>query len=430
MENGRIKVDYLSRLEGEAALDVTILNGQITDLQLNVFEPPRFFQSFLVGRKYHELPEIVARICGICPVSYQMTALAAIEQAFAVQISEQTRKLRKLYALSQFIQSHALHIYMLAAPDFLGYESVISMASAYPEEVKRALRLKRLGNDLTALIGGREVHPVTPQIGGFSDLPSGKSLQAIAKRLAAAMEEAMDTARLIGQLSVPAVAWDLTYVALSDRQEYAVNDGRLVSNRGLDIDPADYRDYLQERHVSHANALHSAMDNGSSFLVGPLARVNLNFARLSPLAKEAAALTGVSFPTNNPFHSVAARAAELVHSIEESLQIIEELGEPRRENGGYIVRAGCGAAITEAPRGILSHSYCFNEQGVVLEADIVAPTSRNVHNIEDGLRLFIAQHLELPEDDLRLKCEMFIRNYDPCFSCSVHFLKLRVHRKC
>jgi coenzyme F420-reducing hydrogenase alpha subunit len=427
MENARIKVDYLSRLEGEAALDVTVRDGQIAELQLNVFEPPRFFQSFLVGRKYFELPEITARICGICPVSYQMTALSAIEQAFDVRISEQTQGLRKLYALSQYIQSHALHIYMLAAPDFLGFESAISMASAYPEEVKRALRLKRVGNDLTAMIGGREVHPVTPRIGGFSDLPSGTALQAIAARLEAALPEAMETAKLVGQLAVPDVEWDLTYVALSDPQEYAINGGRLVSNKGLDIDPADYRAYLQERHIKHSNALHSSTGSGSSFLVGPLARVNLNFARLSPSAKEAAELTGVTFPSNNPFHSAAARAVELVHSVEESLQLIAKLGEPQQENGGYIVRAGCGAAVTEAPRGILSHSYCFNEQGVVLEADIVAPTSRNVNNIEDGLRLFIPQHLNLPQEELTLKCEMFIRNYDPCFSCSVHFLKLRMH---
>jgi len=426
MENARIKVDYLSRLEGEAALDVTVRDGQITDLQLNVFEPPRFFQSFLVGRKYFELPEITARICGICPVSYQMTALAAIERAFDVRVSEQTRRLRKLFALSQYIQSHALHIYMLAAPDFLGFESAISMASAYPEEVKRALRLKRLGNDLTALIGGRDVNPVTPRIGGFSDLPSGEALQVMAKRLEAALPEAIETARLVGQLAVPDVQWDLTYVALSDPKEYAINEGRLVSNKGLDIDPADYRDYLRESHIKHSNALHSSTD-GTSFLVGPLARVNLNFARLSESAKKAAELTGVTFPSDNPFHSAAARAVELVHSVEESLQLIAALGEPEQENGGYIVRAGCGAAVTEAPRGILSHSYCFNEQGVVLEADIVAPTSRNVNNIEDGLRLFIPQHLDLPEKELTLKCEMFIRNYDPCFSCSVHFLKLRLH---
>lgn len=427
MSNRTLKVDYLSRLEGEAALDVRLTNGTIESLELNVFEPPRFFQSFLIGRKYGELPEITARICGICPVSYQMTSINAIEKAFDVEVSEQTRLLRKLFALSQYIQSHALHVYMLAAPDFLGYESVITMAADFPAEVTRALELKRLGNDLTALIGGREVHPVTPRIGGFSDLPSGEALRRISERLEKALEAGMATADLVGKLAVPSMAWDFTSVALSDKAEYAINGGRLISDGGFDIDPADYREHLREEHISHSHALHSSL-GGDSFLVGPLARVNLNFNRLSPKAKEAAVLTGVSFPSKNPFHSAAARAVELVHSIEESREIIEELGEPVPEKSGYIVRPGCGAAITEAPRGILSHSYCFNELGVVEQADIVAPTSRNVKNMEEGLRRFIPQHLDLSDEELTQKCEMFIRNYDPCFSCSVHFLKLRINR--
>ncbi|EEG78430.1 Ni/Fe hydrogenase subunit alpha [Dethiobacter alkaliphilus] len=427
MTNRSIKVDYISRLEGEAALDVNLVNGTIESLKLNVFEPPRFFQNFLVGRKYRELPDITARICGICPVSYQMTSINAIEHAFDVEVSEQTRLLRKLFALSQFIQSHVLHVFMLAAPDFLGYESVISMAEDFPDEVKLALDLKRLGNDITALIGGREVHPVTPRVGGFSDLPSQEALKQAAERLEAALEGGMAAAKLVGGLSVPDMSWDFTSVALSDKKEYAVNGGRLVSDNGLDIDPADYREFLHEAHVSPSHALHSSL-SGNSFLVGPLARVNLNFDRLSGKAKEAAALTGVSFPSKNPFHSVDARVAELVHSIEESLEIIDALGKPVPEKNGYIVRPGCGAAITEAPRGILSHSYCFNELGVVEEADIVAPTSRNVKNMEEGLRRFIPEHLDLSDEELTLKCEMYIRNYDPCFSCSVHFLKLRINR--
>lgn len=428
MSSRTIKVDYLARVEGEAGLNVTLVNGKIESLKLNVFEPPRFFQSFLVGRKYWELPEITARICGICPVSYQMTAIHAIENAFELKISEQTRMLRKLFALSQFIQSHTLHIFMLAAPDFLGYESVISMATDFPDEVKMALKLKRLGNDLTALIGGREVNPVTARVGGFSDLPTKEALRQVAVRLEEALEDGLAAAQLIGKLAVPEMSWDFTSVALSDSKEYAVNGGRLLSDAGLDIDPALYRQHFKESHLSHSSALHSSLDE-SSFLVGPLARVNLNFDRLSAKGKEAARLTGVSFPSKNLFHSVAARAAELVHSIEEAREIIERLGQPVQENGGYIVRSGCGAAITEAPRGTLSHSYCFNEQGVVEEADIVAPTSRNVNNMEEGLRRFIPEHLHLSDEELTLKCEIFIRNYDPCFSCSVHFLKLQINRK-
>ncbi len=426
MSGKHIRVDYLARVEGEAALDVRVRDGSITSLQLNVFEPPRFFQGFLVGRKYDEVPGIVSRICGICPVSHQLTSIMAIEDAMGVKVSRQTRDLRKLFALSQYIQSHALHIYLLAAPDFLGYESVLSMVPDHLQVVARALKLKRLGNDLTTLIGGREVHPVTAVVGGFTAIPSRADLLSIRERLVKAKADGLATIELIASLSLPDFQWDTEHVALTADGEYAVNAGRLLSNKGLDIPVWEYRGHIKEKHVPHSHALHSYIEGRGSFLVGPLARVNLNMARMMPEARQAAMDSGV-FPSLNPFHSALARAVELVHSIEESILLIDRL-EPVEEERDYVIQAGEGFAITEAPRGILYHSYRINDQGVVEAADIVSPTAHNVHNMEQDLWRFVPTVLDLPEEEATLKCEMVIRNYDPCFSCSAHFLKMKVDR--
>ncbi|MCL5038799.1 MAG: Ni/Fe hydrogenase subunit alpha [Firmicutes bacterium] len=428
MSSLRVKVDYLARVEGEGALDIRVHNGEIAELKLKIYEPPRFFEGFLVGRKYDEVPGIVSRICGICPASHQLTAIQAIEDAFGIKVSSQTRDLRKLLALSQWIQSHSLHIYMLALPDFLGYESVLTMAADHLPAVQRALKLKRLGNDLTALIGGREVHPVTATVNGFTSLPSKKDLKAIAERLEEARPDALETVKLCASLELPDFSWEAEHVALRSEEGYAINEGRLVSTEGLNIAPWEYRNHIKERHIPHSNALHSYIEGRGSFLVGPLARVNLNYERLSPGAQEAARAVGVNFPDFNPFRGIVARSLELYHSIEESLAIIDRL-ELAQEDTSYAVRAGQGFAITEAPRGSLYHSYKINEHGIIEKADIVSPTAHNVHNIEEDLRRFVPQVLDLSEEEATLKCETVIRNYDPCISCSAHFLKMRVVRE-
>lgn len=427
MTEQAIRVDYIARVEGEGALKIKVKDNQITELQLKIFEPPRFFQGFLVGRKFDEVPGIVSRICGICPASHQITSIQALEDALGIEPSQQTKDLRLLLALSQWIQSHTLHIYFLALPDFLGYESAIAMAKDHLTEVKRALKLKRLGNDLTALVGGREVHPVTPTIGGFTSVPSRKELQAIGERLQEARADALATIDLVTSLNIPAFERDCEHIALSADDTYAVNGGRLVSTKGLNIPAWQYRNHIKERHIPHSNALHSYVEGRGSFLVGPLARVNLNMDKLSPEARKIAESTGI-FPTFNPFYSILARAIEVLHSIDACLELIERL-DPQPEDIAYTVQAGQGFAITEAPRGSLYHSYRINDQGIIEEADIVSPTAHNVANMEEDLRAFVPSVLDLPLEEATLKCEMVIRNYDPCISCSVHFLRLEIERE-
>ncbi|MGI9861651.1 Ni/Fe hydrogenase subunit alpha [Moorella naiadis] len=422
-----IRVDYIARVEGEGALKIKVKDDNINELQLRIFEPPRFFQGFLVGRRYDEVPGIVSRICGICPASHQLTAIQALEDALGVTVSQQTKDLRLLLALSQWLQSHTLHIYFLALPDFLGYESAIALAQDHLPAVQRALELKRLGNDLTMLVGGREVHPVTPTIGGFTSVPSRQELQAIGERLAVARAEALTTIDLIASLSIPTLERDCEHVALSDANSYAVNSGRLVSTKGLNIPAWQYRSHIKEHHLEHSNALHSYIEGRGSFLVGPLARVNLNLEKLTPVARKLAKEAGV-FPTANPFYSALARAIELLHSIDACLALIDRL-DPRPEDVPYTVQSGQGFAITEAPRGVLYHSYRLNDQGLIAEADIVTPTAHNAASMEEDLRVFAPGVLNLPLEEATLKCEMVIRNYDPCISCSVHFLRLEIERE-
>lgn len=422
-----IQVDYIARVEGEGALKIKVKDGNITELQLRIFEPPRFFQGFLVGRRYDEVPGIVSRICGICPASHQITAIQALEDALGIEVSQQTKDLRLLLALSQWIQSHTLHIYFLALPDFLGYESAIAMAKDHLPAVQRALELKRLGNDLTMLVGGREVHPVTPTIGGFTSVPTRQELQAIGERLAVARADALATIDLVASLTVPILERDNEHVALSSPDHYAVNEGRLISTKGLDIPVWQYRNHIKERHLEHSHALHSYIEGRGTFLVGPLARVNLNLDKLTPAARKIVRETGV-FPTFNPFYSALARSIELLHSIDVCLTLIDRL-DPQPETVPYIVQAGQGFAITEAPRGVLYHSYRLNDQGLIEEADIVTPTAHNVASMEEDLRVFAPGVLDLPLEEATIKCEMVVRNYDPCISCSVHFLRLEIERE-
>lgn len=418
----------MARVEGEASLSLDVEDGQFKGMTLDIYEPPRFFQGFLIGRKFDEVPDIVARICGICPAAHELTAIAALESAMGIQVSQEVKDLRRMLALAQDIQSHALHIYMLALPDFLGYESALAMAAKHGEEVRRALRLKKLGNDFTELIGGRSVHPVTPVVGGFSHMPTRGELQAMGERLEAALEDAMATARLVAGLKLPEfIRGNVEHVALRHPTDYPVNEGRMISTKGLDISPAEYRQHIREWQLPPSHALWSTIIGRSCFTVGPLARLNLNMDRLSPKAREALALTGHSFPDFNGFASIIARAVELVQFIEDSLTLIRRYAG-RPEEIVRQMRAGSGAAFSEAPRGVLYHSYAVNAQGIIEAADIVPPTSHNAHAMEHDLREYAPTILDLPEPEIALKCEMMIRNYDPCFSCSAHFLKLNLRR--
>jgi len=425
----KIKVDYMARVEGEAALDITVSNGEIVDLKLNVFEPARFFESFLIGRKFDEVPEIAARICGICPVSHILTSIQAIEDALEIVPSGETMRLRKLLALSQWIQSHTLHTYMLALPDYFGYQSVLDMIPEHRELVEQALRLKRLGNDLTVAIGGREVHPVTPVVGGFTHVPPRDVIKDLIKRFKEARKDAQNMVEIAAQIELPDFTRDFEYVALtSPPQEYPIISGFIASNKGLKFKKNEYRKNIHEVHVSHSNALHSFVKGRSSFMVGPLARVNLNYDLLAGEARRAAERNGLKFPSMNPFYSIPARAVEVVHSIETCIDLLEDL-KLKAEQIPAVPKDGTGFGIGEAPRGLLYHSYKINKKGEIVEADIVSPTAHNAFNIENDLKEFVPKFISLPKEEIQLKCEMLVRAYDPCFSCSAHFLKINIRER-
>jgi len=425
-----VKVDYMARVEGEGALDIVVEGGEITHLQLRIFEPPRFFEAFLQGRGFQEAPDITARICGICPVAYQMSSVHAMEKILGINITPAIHTLRRLFYCAEWIESHALHVYMLHAPDFLGYESAIAMA-ADPElkpVVERGLRMKKIGNALLALIGGREVHPVSACVGGFYRAPRRHEVLAFKDDLAWGLQAAIDTVAWTASLPFPAFAPDYEFVALSHPDEYPMNMGRVVSSKGLDIPMEAFPDYFTEVHVAHSNALHAHRVGGGSYQVGPLARVNLNLDKLSPAAQEALRKSGVPFPNNNPFVSIVARAVELVHAFEEALQIVETYEQPKPSRQPAAALAGEGCHITEAPRGILYHHYRLNEAGFIQEAQLIPPTSQNLKRMEDDLWAFVPDVLALPEEEATLRCEQLIRSYDPCISCATHFLKLNIQQ--
>ena len=429
MKTRTIKVDYLARVEGEGALYVRIKGDRVVDVKLKIFEPPRFFEAFLRGRGYDEVSDITARICGICPVAYQMSAVHAIEDAFGIKVDGQLRALRRLIYCGEWIASHALHIFMLHAPDFLGYEDVVGMAKDHPEVVQRGLQLKKAGNEIMALIGGREIHPINVRVGGFYKTLARGDFTALREHLERARDEAIEVVRWTAGLPIPEFEQNYEFVALRHAEEYPFNEGLIVSNQGLDIEPREYDDHFTEEHVEHSNALHCVLRKRGAYAVGPLARYNLNFDRLSPLAQAAARDAGLSERCRNPFQSIIVRAIEVLYAFDEALRLIDQYDAPDRPAVAIAPRAATGYACTEAPRGLLYHSYQIDDEGKILEAKIVPPTSQNQKTIENDLWALVPRHLDLSQSDLTLRCEQSIRNYDPCISCATHFLKLDIERE-
>lgn len=423
-----IKVDYLARVEGEGALFVKIVGDQVTDIQFKIFEPPRFFEAFLRGRGYQEAPDITARICGICPIAYQMSAIHAIEDAFGIKVTGQLRALRRLIYCGEWIESHALHMFMLHAPDFLGYEDAIQMAKDHPEIVQRGLQIKKFGNDIVRLVGGREIHPINVKVGGFYKVPSKRELRELREKLLIGRDETLKTVRWLKQLNIPDFEKDYEFVALRHPDEYPFNEGRLVSTAGLEIAIQDFPAHFVEEHVAHSNALHCRLRERGAYCVGPQARFSLNFDRLSPLAQEAAREVGLPVPCLNPFLSIVIRGVELLYAYDEAIRIIDNYDLPDHPSVEVHPVAGTGHGCTEAPRGILYHRYSVDEEGLITDARIIPPTSQNQKSIEQDLQVYISRNLTLPTKELTWQCEQAIRNYDPCISCATHFLKLEIER--
>ena len=420
-----IKVDMMARVEGEGALHVMVQDGMVRDVQLRIFEPPRFFEAFLQGRAAQETPDLVARICGICPVAYQMSAVHALEAIFDMKVGEPLRTLRRLLYCAEWIESHALHVYMLHAPDFLGFDSGIEMAERYPEIIKRGLRLKKIGNDLLTLLGGRSVHPVSVRVGGFSRVPTQQELRPLTEELLWAREAAIETLHWVSGFEFSDPENDYTFVSLRSETEYPMNEGRIISNRGLDVSPEEFEIHFIEEQVPYSNALHCKL-NGESYLTGPLARLNLNFDRLPPSVQEVMGKIGMTLPWSRASLGIVARSIEILYAIEESLRILADYAPPGQSAIPVTIVPGERAAATEAPRGILYHRYRVSGDGTIQEAKIVPPTSQNQSRIEDDLHGFLPTVLHLSNQEVARQCEKIIRSYDPCISCATHFLKLDI----
>ena len=427
-ERRTIKVDYMARVEGEGALTIRLMGNEAQEVQLRIFEPPRFFEAFLRGRSQLEAPDITSRICGICPVAYQMTACAAIESAHGLLVAPGIRNLRRLLYCGEWIESHALHVFMLHAPDFLGYSDALTMAKDHPEIVKHGLRLKKAGNQIVSMLGGRSIHPINVRVGGFYRTPTRLELRAMLSELRECRSLSEGVLHWLKGFPFPSFERDYEFVALRHPEEYAVLDGRLVSNKGLDIAVCDYVSNFEERQVPYSNALHSIVRGRGAYFCGPLARINLNFDRLSSVVREAAQQIGFTVPCRNPFKSILARGLEILHAFDEAIQLIEAYEPPSLPAQEVPLAMASGYGCTEAPRGLLYHRYHIDEKGLIADAKIVPPTSQNQLTIEEDLSLLAPKLAELPLDEATALAEGMVRNYDPCISCSTHFLKLRMER--
>jgi coenzyme F420-reducing hydrogenase alpha subunit len=423
-----IKVDYLARVEGEGGISLKIKGDRVEGVELRIFEPPRFFEAFLRGRRFSDAPDFTARICGICPVAYLMSAAQAMEAALGVDLPVPLQRLRRLLYLGEWMASHALHIFFLHAPDFLGYPDALKMAQDHREVVTMGLNLKKTGNELFACIGGREVHPVNVRVGGFYRVPQKGELAPLAEKLKWAREAALKTVRWTAGLPFPDFEEDYEFVALSHPEEYAILRGRLKSSRGLDIPVAEYEEHFTEEQAPYSHALQGVRRGGGPYLVGPLARYHLNFPQLSPLAQDAAKEAGLTPLCRNPFQSIIVRAVELVFAADEAVRLIEAYEEPEAPAVAVTPGAGEGHGITEAPRGILYHRYRLDPEGLIREADIVPPTSQNQKSMEGDLARLAARFLHLPDEDLTWRLEQAVRNYDPCISCATHCLRVKIER--
>jgi len=423
------KVDLMTRVEGEGRFHLIVDGDEVVEAQLSIFEAPRFFEAFLRGRSLHEVPDIVARICGICPVAYQMSAVRALEDALTSPPSLSIRALRRLLYCGEWIESHALHVFLLHAPDYLGYESAMAMAADHKAIVERGLRMKKAGNALIELLGGRAIHPVSVRVGGFTRAPSRTELETLRTQLEEALEEAIETVAWTATLTVPEQDNDYVFVAL-DSEAYPMEwgDGLAVSGRGTHPVKA-FDDLFEEEHLERSNALYCRLKDGTPYLCGPMARLYHHRDKLHPAAEKALAATGLGLPVRNPFRSIVVRAVELVHAFAEALRILDDYDRPEPPFVDAPVRDAIGHGATEAPRGLLYHRYAIDDEGLVTDARIVPPTSQNQARIEADLVAAAPELLALDHDAATIRCEQLIRAYDPCISCATHFLRFDLERR-
>ena len=432
MSRRTVVIPHLGRVEGHGGIFVRIEGNRVAQVEMDIFEGSRYYEALLKGKHFQEVQGIITRICAICSASHTVTALQALENALGVKVSERVHDLRGLLLLGATIESHALHVFALALPDFLGYESVLAMAGDYREEVVQALRLKQLGNKIQDLIGGRAVHPVNTLVGGFGKLPRHRELESLAKELEQALPVLDRFVDLAASIPLPQVKPGPTvYVALRPYVEaFRFRGVSLCTSRGEEYPLEAYREVIREFTVEHSHAKHAALEAGTTYMVGSLARLKLWGHYLTGRAKAAWTRLIPDPGDDNPLLNNWAQLVELVHSVERALEICQELlGQPEeaRDMVDYQVRAGRGIGAIEVPRGTLFHEYELDEAGRVAAANVITPTAQNLANLERDLRAAaeaaLAPGAGLADKELKLRLEMVARAYDPCISCSVHLVR-------
>jgi sulfhydrogenase subunit alpha len=429
-ETRTLRVAALARVEGEGALHLEMRGGEVRKVRLEIYEPPRFYEAFLRGRDFREVPDITARICGICPIAYQTASCYALEKAVGVfgRFEKAVQDLRDLVYCGEWIESHVLHMFMLHLPDFLGYESAITMAEDHRDVVRKALRIKKVGNEIIALLGGRSVHPVGMCVGGFYDSPDPRDAARLLEEVTPCLDMMSEMSLFLArQVKYPSLERDYEFVSLCPDDAYPMNLGRIKSNRGLDVDQEEFGEAIEEFQVEHSTALHAVLKGRDAYMVGPLARLNLNHEKLHPeaasLLREVCKAIGKELPWNNSFLSLPARAVETVHALAFARDLLAAYEPPEMSRVAVTPRAGQGGHGTEAPRGLCWHAYRTDEDGSIAYARIVPPTAQNQRIIEQDLHEMARRVADLPDEEAVLRCEHLIRNYDPCISCSTHFLK-------
>ncbi len=419
-----INVQEITRVEGHGNIVINVTNGELEKCELQITESPRLFEAMLIGRPWHEAAHIACRICGICSVAHTTASVRAMENALGVTPSEQTKLLRKLIMHGEHLQSHVLHVCFLAAPDFLGVGSVFPLASSHPDVVKRALKLKRLANDICCSIGGRHIHPIAEAVGGWTKLPEAKELVALKQRIGDAVPDLEAMVDLLSMVKVPAFVRDTEYLAVRSEEEYGITEGVIRSSLGDETAEGNYLAKIKEFVVPHSHAKFVGTDKSPSHQVGALARFNINYDKLRPEASSVAQALGLAPVCHNPYMISIAQIVECVHFAYDALDIIDVLLErgiqPQKPN--VTPRAGRGAAAVEAPRGTLYHDYTVGDDGLITAANLIIPTTQNLYNIENDMRALVPQILDQPQEDITLALEMLVRAYDPCISCSVHLL--------
>ncbi|NPV47577.1 MAG: Ni/Fe hydrogenase subunit alpha [Armatimonadetes bacterium] len=426
MKDVKINVHDITRVEGHGNIVLDVQAGEIKELKLEISESPRFYEAFLLGRKWYEAAHITCRICGICSIGHTSASLQAMENALGVEISEQTLLLRKLAFAGETLQSHYLHAFYLVAPDLLGVPSVLPLVKTHPDVVKMALRLKRLANDICCTVAGRHIHPCAMKVKAFPKVPKAEDLLALKQRLLDSVPDLHSTVDLLKTLQLPAFEREMEFVALHHPDEYALYRGAVIrSTVNGDTPIPDYKQQVREKVVPHSHAKHVSSATGP-YMVGALARFNINYDQLRPESKEVAEALGLQPVCYNPYMNTIAQVVECVECTLDGVEFIDRLVDMglHDEDMTVEVKAGRGVGASDVPRGTLFHEYAVDDEGTIVDCNLIIPTGQNLNNIEHDMHALVPQIMDKTEEEIALHLEMLVRAYDPCISCATHLLKV------